>query len=261
MVENSLGAHGVRERPELVGGDLPYRLERAPTSPAGRRRRTRARRSTHDRAPTSPRRRSCCRAARTPSSIRATPTCSSSSSRARALELVPDRGHLMHVGGGRALAPIVKEFLSRERRHTLGRWIRDRARDDARARRDRLRRGGSSPTASSTRRSDAFAPAFARARPAARRPRRDADGQLARARDGLLRVREGRPHAAAALVAARRARAALPARGRRAGGLPRRGRVRGARRSDRLRASSRSRPATPGQTPLSPRSPTTTGCS
>ena len=55
-----------------------------------------------------------------------------------------------------------------------------------------------------------------RARASARRPRRHAHGQLARARDRLLRLREGRPHPAAAELAARGAGAPLPARRRRA---------------------------------------------
>ena len=125
--------------------------------------------------------------------------------------------------------------------HTIDHWLRNTARrTPQRVAIDYL--GREVTYGELDRRSDAFAAEFARARAASRRPRRDAHGQLARARDRVLRLREGRPDPAAAQLAARGAGAALPARGRGAVAVPRRGRVRGARRGD---GSRRSRPLAP----------------
>lgn len=112
MVENSLGAHGVNKRPELVEEIFAYRLERAPTlagwqaqAAAG------ALFDGYDRAP-----------------LIAAPTLVLHGGadtvidprnaellvelipNAR-LEAIPDRGHLMVWEEGALLAPIVKEFL------------------------------------------------------------------------------------------------------------------------------------------------------
>ena len=96
----------------------------------------------------------------------------------------------------------MKEFLSRDRDRPLDR--RPRARHPSASR-------STTTAALVTYRelndgADAFAAAFAEAGLAARRPRRDADRQLARARDGALRLREARADPAAALVAAARRR-------------------------------------------------------
>ena len=99
---------------------------------------------------------------------------------------------------------------------TLDRWIRDRARDDPGAGRDRLPRRGDD--LSRARRAVGVArrpPARRRAR--AGRPRGDAHRLESRARRRLLRVREGGPDPAPAELAADERRARLPARRCRAG--------------------------------------------
>jgi pimeloyl-ACP methyl ester carboxylesterase len=112
MVENSLGAHGVRERPELTDEIYRYRLERAP-SLAGWQAQAYAGATFdgYDRA----------------ASI-AAPTLVLQGGADNVvdprngqllaelipgarLEMVADRGHLMMWEEGEALAPIVKEFL------------------------------------------------------------------------------------------------------------------------------------------------------
>ena len=112
MVENSLGDHGVRERPELVEEIFTYRLERAPSlagwqaqAVAG------ATFDAYDRigaigVPTlvvhstadnvvDPRNAELL-AERIPDAR---------------LELIPDRGHLVIWEEGERIAPIVREFL------------------------------------------------------------------------------------------------------------------------------------------------------
>jgi pimeloyl-ACP methyl ester carboxylesterase len=112
MVENSLGAHGVSKRPELVEEIFAYRLERAPTlagwqaqAAAG------ALFDAYDRAPQiaaptlvlqggadtviDPRNAELL--------VELIPNAT--------LEAIPDRGHLMVWEEGERLAPIVKEFL------------------------------------------------------------------------------------------------------------------------------------------------------
>jgi 3-oxoadipate enol-lactonase len=112
MVENSLGAHGVRERPELVEEIYRYRLARGPTI-AGWQNQAYAGATfdAYDRlsqiaAPTlvlqggadnvvDPRNAELL-AELIPDAL---------------LEVIPDRGHLMVWEEGATLAPIVKEFL------------------------------------------------------------------------------------------------------------------------------------------------------
>jgi 3-oxoadipate enol-lactonase len=112
MVENSLGEHGVRERPELVEEIYRYRLERGPTL-AGWQAQAYAGATfdAYDRV----------------SQIRASTLVLQGTGDnvvdprnaellvelipdAR-LELVPDRGHLLVWQDGERIAPIVKEFL------------------------------------------------------------------------------------------------------------------------------------------------------
>ena len=112
MVENSLGAHGVRERPELVEDIYRYRLERAPTiagwqaqAYAG------ATYDGYDRIG----------AIDVPTLIlqggadnvvdpRNADLLAELIPNAR-VERIPDRGHLLVWEEGELLAPIVKEFL------------------------------------------------------------------------------------------------------------------------------------------------------
>ena len=112
MVENSLGAHGVRERPELVEEIYRYRLERGPTI-AGWQNQAYAG-ATFD---------AYVRLAQisAPTLVlqggadnvvdpRNAELLAELIPNAR-LETIPDRGHLMVWEEGAALAPIVKEFL------------------------------------------------------------------------------------------------------------------------------------------------------
>ena len=112
MVENSLGDHSVRERPELVEEIYGYRLERGPTligwqnqAYAG------ATFDAYDRAPS----------IAAPTLVlqggadnvvdpRNADLLAELIPNAR-LETIPDRGHLLVWEEGAALAPIVKEFL------------------------------------------------------------------------------------------------------------------------------------------------------
>ena len=112
MVENSLGAHGVRERPELVEEIYLYRLERGPTI-AGWQNQAYAG-ATFD---------AYVRLAQisAPTLVlqggadnvvdpRNAELLAELIPNAR-LETIPDRGHLMVWEEGAALGPIVKEFL------------------------------------------------------------------------------------------------------------------------------------------------------
>ena len=112
MVENSLGAHGVRERPELTDEIYRYRLERAP-SLAGWQAQAYAGATFdgYDRAA----------AIKAPTLVlqggadtvvdpRNGELLAELIPGAR-LEMIADRGHLMVWEEGAALAPIVKEFL------------------------------------------------------------------------------------------------------------------------------------------------------
>jgi 3-oxoadipate enol-lactonase len=112
MVENSLGDHGVRERPELVDEIYAYRLERGPTlagwqaqAVAG------ATFDAYERIP----------GIAAPTLVVHSDTDSVVDARnaqilaeripdAR-LHLVPDRGHLVIWEEGESLAPVVREFL------------------------------------------------------------------------------------------------------------------------------------------------------
>jgi pimeloyl-ACP methyl ester carboxylesterase len=112
MVENSLGAHGVRERPELVEEIYRYRLERAPTL-AGWQAQAYAGATfdAYDRIG----------AIAAPALVlqggadnvvdpRNAELLVELLPQAR-LELVPDRGHLLVWEEGEQLAPVVREFL------------------------------------------------------------------------------------------------------------------------------------------------------
>lgn len=112
MVENSLGDHGVRERPELVEEIYAYRLERAPTL-AGWQAQAYAGATfdAYERIP----------AINVPTLVlhggadvvvdtRNGEMLADRIPGAR-LEIVPDRGHLLVWQEGELLAPIVKEFL------------------------------------------------------------------------------------------------------------------------------------------------------
>jgi 3-oxoadipate enol-lactonase len=112
MVENSLGAHGVRERPELVEEIYRYRLERAP-SIAGWQAQAYAG-ATYDaydrigsiEAPTLVLQ----GGADNVVDARNAELLAELIPNAR-VELIPDRGHLMMWEEGERLAPVVKEFL------------------------------------------------------------------------------------------------------------------------------------------------------
>ena len=162
MVENSLGEHGVSERPELVEEIFAYRLDRAPTlagwqaqAAAG------ALFDAYDRAPRI--------AAPTLVLQGGADTVIDPRNAELLVELipnahargVPDRGHLMVWEEGDVVADRERVPAVVTGRHTIGRWTSRPRPQHAGARRDRLRRPRSSPTASSTRRSDAFAAAFA----------------------------------------------------------------------------------------------------
>lgn len=113
MVENSLGDHGVRERPELVDEIYAYRLERAPSIAAWQAQLAASiafdafERISEITAPTLvfhavddtviDYRNGERLAARIPGAR---------------LELVPDRGHLVMWEDGEVLAPIVRDFLN-----------------------------------------------------------------------------------------------------------------------------------------------------
>ena len=111
MVENSLGEHAVRERPELVEEVYAYRLERAPPLEAWQAQLAAASRSI----PTTACRRSrlrpsCCTAKRTRSS---TPErrASRRPDPGAQLHVVPGRGHLLVYEEAELVAPIVRDFL------------------------------------------------------------------------------------------------------------------------------------------------------
>jgi pimeloyl-ACP methyl ester carboxylesterase len=112
MVENSLGEHGVRERPELVEEIYRYRLERAP-SIAGWQAQAYAG-ATYDaydrigaiEAPTL----ILQGGADTVVDARNAHLLAELIPNAR-VEIVPERGHLVLWQEGEQLAPIVKEFL------------------------------------------------------------------------------------------------------------------------------------------------------
>ncbi|MDX6487372.1 MAG: hypothetical protein QOF43_2525 [Gaiellaceae bacterium] len=112
MVENSLGAYGVREQPELVEEIYRYRLERGPTL-AGWQAQAYAG-ATFDAYDRSPR-------IAAPTLVlqgggdnvvdpRNADLLAELIPNAR-LELIPDRGHLMVWQEAERIAPIVKEFL------------------------------------------------------------------------------------------------------------------------------------------------------
>ncbi len=112
MVESSLGAHGVRERPELVEEIYRYRLERAPTL-AGWQNQAYAGATfdAYDRVPE----------IAAPTLVLQGGADSVVDPRNAELlaelipnvrlETIPDRGHLVVWEEGAALAPLVKEFL------------------------------------------------------------------------------------------------------------------------------------------------------
>jgi 3-oxoadipate enol-lactonase len=112
MVENSLGPHGVRERPELVEEIFAYRLERAPTL-AGWQAQAYAGATfdAYDRAPGI--------AAQTLVVHGGADTVVDPRNAELLVELIPDahatlvpeRGHLVHWQEPELLAPIVREFL------------------------------------------------------------------------------------------------------------------------------------------------------
>jgi pimeloyl-ACP methyl ester carboxylesterase len=113
MVESSLGAHGVRERPELLAEIFAYRLERAPT-PAGWQAQAFAG-ATFDAFDRVPR-----IAAPTLVVHGGADTVVDPRNAELLVELIPDahaevvpeRGHLVHWQEPELLAPIVREFLN-----------------------------------------------------------------------------------------------------------------------------------------------------
>jgi 3-oxoadipate enol-lactonase len=112
MVENSLGAHGVNERPELVEEIFAYRLERAPTL-AGWQAQAAASVlfDAYDRTPQIAASTLVLHGgADTVIDPRNAELLVERIPNAR-LEAIPDRGHLMVWEEGVLLAPIVKEFL------------------------------------------------------------------------------------------------------------------------------------------------------
>ena len=131
-------------------------------------------------------------------------------------------GHLFFWEEPERFVEVVRDFLAgpHERptegwplsgAHVIGRWIRDRGRNtpdriaiDHLGRRVTYARAGRAVGAAGR--------LVARRRAAPGRPGGDAHGEHSRARRGALRLRQGRTHAAAALVAALAARARLPAR-------------------------------------------------
>ena len=112
MVENSLGAHGVRERPELVEEIVAYRLERAPSVAAWQAQLAASRAfDAYDRiaqiaAPTLV----------IHASMDTVIDCRNGELLAERIpgariERIPDRGHLVMWQEGAMLAPLVRDFL------------------------------------------------------------------------------------------------------------------------------------------------------
>jgi pimeloyl-ACP methyl ester carboxylesterase len=112
MVENSLGDHAVRERPELVEEVYAYRLERAPTVEAWQAQFAASRaHDVYDRLP----------AISAPTLVIHASADTVIDSRdgellaeripGARIERIPDRGHLVMWQEGELLAPIVRDFL------------------------------------------------------------------------------------------------------------------------------------------------------
>ena len=194
MVENSLGERGVRERPELVEEiyALPARA-RADARGRGRRRRTAgATFDAYDRVGADRRRRrsSLHGGADNVVDPRNAELLGELIPNAR-LEIVPGSRPPARLGGGGALAPTrdrVPAVVTSQ--HTIGRWIRDRARTTP----DRVAIDYDGRLVTYGELDDGAGRVRGRVRGGradARRPRRDADRQHARARRGALRLREG----------------------------------------------------------------------
>jgi pimeloyl-ACP methyl ester carboxylesterase len=112
MVENSLGDHAVRERPELVEEVYAYRLERAPSVDAWQAQFAASRgHDAFERLPAISAPTLVIHAlADTVIDVRNGEILADRIADAR-LELVPDRGHLVMWQEGERLAPIVRDFL------------------------------------------------------------------------------------------------------------------------------------------------------
>jgi 3-oxoadipate enol-lactonase len=112
MVENSLGAHGVRERPELVEEIYRYRLERGPTLAGWQNQATAgATFDAYDRIPEIGAPTLILQGgADTVVDPRNAELLAELIPDAR-LETIPDRGHLMVWEESATLAPLIKEFL------------------------------------------------------------------------------------------------------------------------------------------------------
>ena len=112
MVENSLGAHAVRERPELVEHVYAYRLERAPTIAAWQAQFDAARKfDANDRLPEIAASTLVLHGgADTVIDVRNAEVLANRISGSR-LHVVPERGHLVVWEEAGLLAPIVLDFL------------------------------------------------------------------------------------------------------------------------------------------------------
>jgi len=112
MVENSLGDHAVRERPELVEKVYAYRLERAPSVDAWQAQFAASRgHDAYERIPAISAPTLVIHAlADTVIDARNGELLAERIPGAR-LELIPDRGHLVMWQEGERLAPIVRDFL------------------------------------------------------------------------------------------------------------------------------------------------------
>jgi pimeloyl-ACP methyl ester carboxylesterase len=112
MVENSLGDHGVRERPELVEEIYAYRLERAPSVAAWESQLAAARAfDAYDRVPQIAVPTLVIHASMDTVIDRRNGELLAERIPGARIERIPERGHLVMWQEGELLAPIVQEFL------------------------------------------------------------------------------------------------------------------------------------------------------
>ena len=221
-----------------------YRLAHPPTMPAGRRRPPPG--MTFDSADRlGAIARADARAARRPrttSSTPATRSCSPMRIPDARVELFDGRRPPLLLGASPSGSSARCASSSRDRLHTIDRWLRDRARLDAGPRRDRRPGAATLTYGELEARSDRLAATLARARPERGDRVATLTGNSAEHVAAFFACAKAGADPAAALTGGcRRVELALPARRRRAGAAARRGRVRRAR--DGALAEARHAPA------------------